>query len=131
MDILMQIFELCVVPLLGILTTFLVKYINQKSQEIQTKTSSELLSKYVGLLDKTITNTVIAVNQTYVEALKDKNAFDKSAQTIALQTALKNIKASLPAEALSYLNEIYGDLDVYLRTKIEAEVNKNKKKEEL
>jgi len=32
------------------------------------------------MLDDTITKCVIATNQTYVDSLKDKNAFDKAAQ---------------------------------------------------
>ena len=129
MDILMQIFELCVVPLLGILTTFLVKYINQKSSELQASTSNEILSKYIGLLDKTITDSVISVNQTYVDALKGKNAFTEEAQKEAYNKALEAIKASLPEEASMYLREIYTDLDAYLQMKIEAEVKKNKEEQ--
>lgn len=129
MDILMQIFELCVVPLLGILTTFLVKYINQKSSELQASTSNEILSKYIRLLDKTITDSVISVNQTYVDALKGKNAFTEEAQKEAYNKALEAIKASLPKEASMYLQEVYTDLDAYLQMKIEAEVKKNKEEQ--
>ena len=126
MDILIQIFELCVVPLLGVLTTFLVKYINQKSSELQASTSNEILSKYIRLLDKTITDSVISVNQTYVDSLKGKNAFTVEAQKEAYERALKAIKSSLPEEAIIYLREVYTDLDAYLQVKIEAEVKKNK-----
>ena len=126
MDILMQIFELCVVPLLGVLTTFLVKYINQKSSELQASTSNEILSKYIRLLDKTITDSVISVNQTYVDSLKGKDAFTADAQKEAYERALKAIKSSLPEEAITYLREVYTDLDAYLQVKIEAEVKKNK-----
>ena len=125
----MQIFELCVVPLLGILTTFLVKYINQKSSELQASTSNEILSKYIRLLDKTITDSVISVNQTYVDALKGKNAFTEEAQKEAYNTDLEAIKASLPKEASMYLREVYTDLDAYLQMKIEAEVKKNKEEQ--
>jgi len=34
MEILQQIFELCVIPLLGILTTYLVKLIRKKNKEL-------------------------------------------------------------------------------------------------
>ena len=129
MDILMQIFELCVVPLLGILTTFLVKYINQKSSELQASTSNEILSKYIRLLDKTITDSVISVNQTYVDALKGKNAFTEEAQKEAYKKALEAIRTSLPEEAIVYLREVYTDLYAYLHMKIEAEVKKNKEEQ--
>ena len=125
----MQIFELCVVPLLGILTTFLVKYINQKSSELQASTSNEILSKYIRLLDKTISDSVISVNQTYVDALKGKNAFTEEAQKKAYKKALETIRTSLPEEAIVYLREVYTDLYAYLHMKIEAEVKKNKEEQ--
>ena len=34
MSLLYQIIEVCVIPLLGILTAYIVKYINAKSEEI-------------------------------------------------------------------------------------------------
>ena len=42
MEILQQIFELCVIPLLGILTTYLVKLIRKKNKELDEKVSKEV-----------------------------------------------------------------------------------------
>ena len=70
MVMLYQIFELCVIPLLGVLTMYLVQFIRMKSQEIADKTDSDLADKYIQMLTDTITTCVIATNQTYVEALK-------------------------------------------------------------
>ena len=72
MEMLQKIFEVCVIPLLGILTTYLVIFIKQKSRELQGTTDNELYKKYIGLLQDTIVRCVIATNQTYVEALKNK-----------------------------------------------------------
>ena len=76
MEMLQKIFEVCVIPLLGILTTYLVLFIKQKSKELQETTDNELYKKYIELLQDTIVRCVIATNPTYVEALKNKNAFD-------------------------------------------------------
>ena len=70
MVMLYQIFELCVIPLLGVLTMYLVQFIRKKSQEITDKTDSDLADKYIKMLTDTITTCVIATNQTYVESLK-------------------------------------------------------------
>ena len=80
MEMLKQIFQVCIIPLLGILTVYIVKFINAKSEELKATANNELYQKYITLLTDTITSCVIATNQTYVDALKDKNAFDKEAQ---------------------------------------------------
>ena len=71
-----QMFTLCIVPLLGVLTAFLIQFINTKKEELKTKTDNELAHKYLDMLSETIETCVIATNQTYVDALKYKNAFD-------------------------------------------------------
>jgi hypothetical protein len=44
--------------------------------ESKAKTDSTMTDKYLGLLETTIIDCIKATNQTYVNALKDKNAFD-------------------------------------------------------
>ena len=77
--ILIQIFEVCIIPLLGVLTAFLIKWINAKSNELQAKTDNNILDKYINMLSQTITQCVIATNQTYVETLKKQGKFDGEA----------------------------------------------------
>ena len=85
MILLQQIFEVCIVPLLGVLTCYIVNYIKAKTAELNTNNSNELLTKYLTMLSDTVCDCVIATNQTYVEALKNKNAFDAEAQKIAFE----------------------------------------------
>ena len=126
MEMLQKIFEVCVIPLLGILTTYLVLFIKQKSKELQETTDNELYKKYIELLQDTIVRCVIATNQTYVEALKDKNAFDKEAQEHAFKMTYDAVMAILTDDAKVYLSNVFGDLEVYITKLIEAEVNVNK-----
>ena len=78
------------------------------------------------MLAETITECVIATNQTYVNALKDKNAFDLDAQKEAFKRTYEAVMSILSEDAIHYLENIYGDLNAYITGKIEAEVNKNK-----
>ena len=126
MVILYQIFELCVIPLLGVLTMCLVQFIKMKSQEIADKTDSELADKYIQMLADTITTCVIATNQTYVESLKKQGKFDAEAQKEAFNLTYNAVMAVLTDEAKHYLAAIYGDLTAYITTRIEAEVNVSK-----
>lgn len=127
LEILNQVFQTCVIPLLGVLVTYLIKMIEAKRDQILEATENETVEKYVVMLNKTITECVIATNQTYVENLKDKNAFDAEAQKNALQKTYTAIMATLTEEAKFYLDNMYSDLDNYIRTKIEAEINYLKK----
>ena len=122
MEILQQIFELCVVPLLGILTTYLVKLIRKKNKELDEKVSNNISRKYIDMLADTITDCVISTNQTYVDALKEANAFDKEAQKKAFELTYNKIMNVLTEDAKEYLTTIYGDLEIYITTKIESEV---------
>lgn len=126
MEILQQIFELCVVPLLGILTTYLVKLIRKKNKELDEKVSKEVSRKYINMLADTITDCVISTNQTYVDALKEANAFDKEAQKKAFELTYNKIMNVLTEDAKEYLTTVYGDLEIYITTKIESEVKSYK-----
>lgn len=122
-----EIINVCIIPLLGVLVTYLVKYINSKSKELESQVDNETAKKYINMLTKTITDCVIATNQTYVETLKAQGKFDAEAQKKAFEMTLSAVQGLLTTEAKTYLTEIYGDLDAYITTQIEATVNKNKK----
>ena len=120
------IFQVCIIPLLGVLTTFLVKWLQIKSSELQIKMDNDVANKYMDMLTNTITECVLATNQTYVEALKQQNKFDLEAQKIAFDKTSEAVMAILTEDAKKYLESAVGDLELFIRQKIEAEVNLNK-----
>lgn len=121
-----QIFQLCIIPLLGILTTFAVQFFRTKIAEMKAKEENEKVLKYLDILNKTIEECVIATNQTYVEAMKDKDAFDIEAQRSAFIMTSEAIYSIMSEEAMNVLQLAFDDIDELIRQKIEAEVNKNK-----
>lgn len=125
-ELLTQIFQVCIIPLLGVLTTFIVKWINVKSNQIQKDNDNALANKYIQMLTDTINSCVIATNQTYVESLKKQGKFDAEAQKQAFEQTTQAVLTILSQEAKDYLANIYGDLDKYISEKIEASVNINK-----
>ena len=86
----------------------------------------ETLNKYLKMLSETITKCVIATNQTYVDNLKKDKAFTKEAQQEALKMTADAVLAILSDEAKTYLPTIVGDLNTYILTQIESEVNRLK-----
>ncbi len=124
--LLYEIFEVCIIPLLGVLTMYIVKFIQKKTEELNSKNENELMNKYLTMLSDTIIDCVIATNQTYVESLKKQGKFDLDAQKIAFEMTYNAVINVLSNEAKDYLTSIYGDLSAYITNMIEAEVNRNK-----
>ena len=126
LPLLYEILQVCIIPLLGVLTAYIVKFINIKSAEIQSNVNNDMADKYIAMVADTVSACVIATNQTYVEALKKENAFTAEAQKEAFQLTYNAVMAILTDEAKGYLAEIYGDVSAYITNKIEAEVNISK-----
>ena len=122
LDILYKVFEVAIIPILGAATVYLVTLIKAKKQELLEKAKNDTTKKYIELLDKTVTECVIATNQTYVEALKKEGSFDIEAQKKAFQLTYDAVLDILTDDAQIYLNEAVKDLKAYITTKIESEV---------
>lgn len=125
-ELLSQIFEVCVLPLLGILTAYAVTFIQAKRDEIIIKSNNDLITKYSTMLAETIEACVLATNQTYVEALKKEGSFNAEAQQKAFTMTKNAVLNILSAEAKEVLTEAFGDLNTYVNKQIEASVNVNK-----
>lgn len=125
-ELIAQIFDLVIIPLLGVITTFIIKLVNKKIAEIDTSIDNETASKYLDMLNDTITSCVLATTQTYVDSLKNKGEFTKEAQIEAFNKTYTAVIDILSEEAIEYLKNIIGDLDTYIESKIESEIKTNK-----
>ena len=128
-----SIFEVCIIPLLGILTTFIITYLKAKKEQIlanieanKTQEEKELAEKYLNMVEDTVAKCVLATNQTYVDSLKAEGKFDTEAQKIAFNKTLDAVLAILTDDAKNYLTHIFGDLNVFLSNLIESQVKINK-----
>ena len=126
MELLQQLFELVLFPLIGIGTVYLIALISNKIKQIKQNTDNDLLDKYLSMLENTITDCVIATTQTYVDSLKKQGAFDADAQKVAFTKTYTNVMKILTEDAKEYLEQALGDLESYVYNKIESEVALNK-----
>lgn len=122
MNILDQIFDLCIIPLLALATTVFISFVKQKMAESKERANTELMTKYLNMLEITIVDCVKATNQTYVETLKDQNAFDVEAQKHAFELTKSAVVQILSDEAKNYLTHAFGDLNTIINEKIEATI---------
>lgn len=121
-----ELFKVVIIPLLALLVKYFCQFVNIKAEEMKEKTENDTYKKYIDMLNTTICTTVIATNQTYVEALKAQGKFDAEAQKTAFQMTYDAILKTLGTEAQQYLTEAVGDLNTYIKNAIEAQVNANK-----
>ena len=126
MNVLEQLFELVIFPVLSIAGIYLTYLISVKITEIKQKTNDETAKKYLDMLETTIQNAVLATTQTYVDSLKKQGKFDAEAQKEAFKQTYDAVMRVLTADAVKYLTESVGDLQTYITNKIEANVKLTK-----
>lgn len=122
MEFAQTIFNVVLIPLLCVLTKYAVAFLSAKCDELRDKTDNETYDKYITMLQETVTDCVLTTTQTYVEALKDKNAFDSEAQKCAFNMTKEAVLAILTDDAKNYLTNALGDFDKYLEALIESQV---------
>ena len=125
-NVLEQIFELVVYPVLSIAGIYLTYLISVKIKELKQKTKYETARKYLDMLNDTISSAVLATTQTYVDSLKKQGKFDAEAQKIAFKQTYDAVMKVLTTDAIKYITESVGDLETYVTNKIEADVKLSK-----
>ena len=86
-----EIMQTVVVPLMGILTVFLIKVIREKMDAAAKNTKNETLAKYILMLKETVVDCVEATNQTFVDAIKASGEFTPEAQKAAFEKTLNAV----------------------------------------
>lgn len=105
-----------VLPLITLAGTKLIQYLNSKIKDEKTR-------RILTGLTEIVERAVRSVFQTYVEALKKNNAFDKEAQLKALHLAKTEVLKELNDETVEFIKENYGDTNSFITTQIEATIN--------
>lgn len=126
-NIITILFDICILPILGILTKWIIAFIQKKMNEISAKTDSAIAEKYYQMLADVIIECVQATNQTYVETLKKEGKFDLEAQKNAFKMTKNAVLNILGQDALEFLISAVKDFDLFIDQQIEATVNTYKK----
>lgn len=102
------------------LTTKLITWLN-------TKISDKKVAGYVTSITEIVMNAVKQVMQTYVDSLKQQDAFTEEKQKEALDKCLTIIESQLTDELKTYIKDNFGDMTEYLKTQVEAMIYNLKK----
>lgn len=106
---------------LGIIITTLVTWGTERlialiNSKLKNTKYAKYLTDAVGIVSRAVKTTY----QTYVEALKDKNAFTGEAQLEALSKAKDIAMAQLSGEMKEFIESNFGDIEKWLTSTIES-----------
>ena len=125
-EILTTLVQVVVILAIPVLVTYLVKYLKAKAEQTTTKINNELVRTYLQEATDAVLQAVTYTAQTYVDTLKKQGKFDKEAQQKAFNTAKDIALKLLTDEAKQMIEDLYGDLMLWLETKIEQTVKEQK-----
>jgi len=126
LDILNQAFQTVAPAIMSALSMILIFGLCRVIKDTKNRVANDTTEKYFKMLETTVTNAVLATTQTYVDAMKKENAFDKEAQKKAFNMTYEAVMKVLTDEAKRYLEAAVGDLSVYITNQIEATVKLTK-----
>jgi outer membrane lipopolysaccharide assembly protein LptE/RlpB len=120
LEIMLRVF----LPILFIYTTYLI---DKGIQAWQGKIKNEKVKSYLDEIRATSAVAAGAVQQVYVQALKDDDVFTVEKQKEALNKALQIIINSLSTDTMTYIQESNVDVEEFLIPYVESAVYQQKK----
>ena len=125
-DMLITLIQVVIIPAIPVLVGYLVKYLKTKADETATTIDNELVRRYLQEATDAVLQAVTYTAQTFVDTLKSQGKFDEAAQKVAFEKAKDVALSLLTEEAKQLIVDLYGDITVWLETKIEQTVKEQK-----
>jgi hypothetical protein len=125
-ELLMTLIQVVIIPAIPILVGYLVKLLKAKAEQTTVKINNELVRQYLQEAIDAVLQAVTYTAQTYVDSLKKQGEFDADAQKVAFTKAKEIALQLLTEDAKQMIADLYGDVTVWLDTKIEQTVKEQK-----
>lgn len=127
MEFVKDILYILITAAVPVLTTYVCKFLYAKWTEGKVQIENEKISTTLDSVITMVLDVVEATNQTFVDELKKKGEFTEEAATEAFRISKDKALKMLSSEAADIISTVYGDVNVYLDTLIEATVKQLKK----
>lgn len=114
-------------PLMMALITTLIGYVASAIKLQIDKIKNQKIKNHLNIINETIAQTVAFTTQTFTNELKENDKFDDDAMKIAFDKTLKATKKMMASSTRDIITSIYGDVDMYLKSKIEQEIFEQKR----
>lgn len=125
-ELLKILIEVVFLPAIPVVVTYVVKTLKAHIESKIAQVNNSDVALYLNQVCDIISQAVTCTTQTYVDALKAEGKFDKEAQMTAFAKTKNKVVTMLSKEAYDLLNSLYGDVDIWIETKIEQEVRLQK-----
>ena len=109
-----------------ILSGFAIRFLREKANAVKDQSVNDQIDRLVVLAEDVAEKAVLYTNQTYVDALRVSGAFDVEAQKAAFKMSFDNAKGLIPEAAKEAVTLIFGSVDSWLTTQIEASIQMRK-----
>lgn len=126
MELLQDLLYAVIVAAVPVLTTFVCKWIKSTYDANKVKVKNENVQVVLGNVTDMIISAVTTTTNTYVRALKQDKLFDKEAQKEAFNRTKTAVMAQITSDSAAIIEQVYGDLDVYINNMIERFVEELK-----
>ena len=126
MDFFQNLLFVVLTAAVPILTTYLCKFLYEKWNTAKQQISNKKIQDVLNQVFDMVFNCVQTVNQTFTDELKKKGEFTEEAAKEAFAKCKTMVLQMLSDDAKQIINQIYGDIDIYLNTLIEATVKQAK-----
>lgn len=110
-----------------VLTVFVCKFLQSLYDNKKNQIKNETVRCTLENVTQMIISAVETTSATYVKQLKKDNIFDEEAQKEAFMITYDSVRKQLTSDSLAIINQIYGDIDVYLKNQIESAIESSKK----
>lgn len=126
LGIIQTLVDMIAEPVLIAIAGLVVYGVKKLAQYLQDKLDNECVEKYIEMAKDVVSDCVMATNQSYVDSLKNNGAFNQDAWVTAFEKSKNNVLKLLGEHQKEIITEIYGDLDGWINTQIEAKVRQLK-----
>lgn len=128
-ELIINIVNICLIPILGVLTTYACMWIKSKINALKDQNTKNFLLASLDEVNIAVNTAVNKVAQTYVESLKKDGQFNAEEQKNAFKNAYDTTLSILSNDTIDFLNsqltsEGFEDL---IKAKIEEFVLNSKK----
>lgn len=127
MEIIKDILYILITTAVPVLTTYLCKFLYEKWTEGKVKIKNDKIAITLDQVVSMVLDCVEQTNQVFVDELKKKGEFTEEAAAEAFRMSKETALKMLTSDAAEIIVEVYGDVDIYLDTLIEATVKQLKK----
>lgn len=114
------------ITLVGVVCAYAIKWLNTKANSLKADTSNTIVKTAISNAEKIIEDCVKTTNQTYVDAIKGTDAWNKDAQEKAFVLTKDAVLKILTSDTVTIIKDSVGNFEDWLKTQIESTVSTNK-----